>query len=182
MRRRRLRYADTDGFSHGADGAFLQPGNLRLRDAEASCHLHLGLAVIKAQGKNLLFPVSETRKGIPQGDMLHPGFVGIAHIANLIHDGQGVAPVGVDRVIQADGRAHRIQRLRNILGGERQLPGDLLQSRIAAKGGSQRLLALQHLVGDVPDGAADPDGAVVPQIPPHFSGNHGNDMQKAKYY
>ena len=33
-------------------------------------HLDLGLAIVEPQGKNLLFPIAKTLKGIPQGDML----------------------------------------------------------------------------------------------------------------
>ena len=47
-----LRHAD--GFTHSGNCALFQSGNLRLRDAQSAGHLHLGLSVVKPQGKNLL--------------------------------------------------------------------------------------------------------------------------------
>jgi hypothetical protein len=44
-----LRYMDADGFAHGADGAFLQPGYLSLRDAQTAGNFHLRLAANKAK-------------------------------------------------------------------------------------------------------------------------------------
>ena len=63
-----LHSRDRECLSHSADGAFLQPRYLRLRNAERTCHLHLGLSVIKTQGKDLLFPASQTGKRVAQRD------------------------------------------------------------------------------------------------------------------
>ena len=45
------------GLTHGGNGPFFQPGNLGLRNAQIACYLHLGLAIVKSQGEDLLFPV-----------------------------------------------------------------------------------------------------------------------------
>ena len=80
--------ADANGFAHGADGTFFQPGDLGLGDANQIGYLHLGLAVVKAQGKDLLFPVSERLEGGAQGNPLHPVFVGVFGVTDLIHNSQ----------------------------------------------------------------------------------------------
>ena len=72
-----------DQFPHGADGAFFQSGDLCLGDSHQVCHLHLGLAVIKPQGKDLLLPLTQGSEGIPQGDPLHPGALGILMVFSL---------------------------------------------------------------------------------------------------
>ena len=168
---------DADGLAHGADGPLFQPGDLGLGDPQGAGHLHLGLSVVKPQGEDLLFPVVQRPEGIAQGDVVHPAVLGILGIPDLVHHRQRVAAVGVDRIVQAHRRADRVQRLADLLQGKAQLPGDFLQRRFPSHAGGHGLLTLQHLVGHIPDGPGDPDGAVVPQIPSNLSRDHGNDCR-----
>ena len=117
-----------------------------------------------------------------QGDVLHPALLGVLGVPNLIHDGERVAAVGVDRIEKAHGGADRIQRLIHIFYGDVQKLGDFLQGGVPVHLGGELLLALQNPVGHIPDRPGDPDGAVVPEVAADFSGDHGNGMQKAKYY
>ena len=55
---------NADGAAHGDNGALFQPGDLGLGNAQGAGHLHLGLAVIKPQGQDLLLPGSQCPEGI----------------------------------------------------------------------------------------------------------------------
>ena len=112
-----------------------------------------------------------------QGDVLHPALLGVLGVPHLIHDGEGIAAVGVDGIEQAHGGADRIQRLIHIFDGNVQKLGDFLQGGVPVHLGGELLFALQNPVGHIPDGSGDPDGAVVPQIPAHLPGDHGNDCR-----
>ena len=109
-------------------------------------------------------------EGVAQGDMLHPAVFCILCVPDLVHHRQRVSAVGIDRVIQAHRGADRIQGLAHILLGDIKCSGNLLQGGLPAQLPGLGFLALQHPVGHIPDGAADPDGTVVPQIPPLMRG------------
>jgi hypothetical protein len=107
--------------------------------------------------------------------MLHPSVFGILIVPDLIHHREGVSAIGIDRVIETDRGANRIQSLGNILNGNAQLLGNFLKGRFPAHLSGSGFLALQHPVGDITNGTGDPYGAVVPQIPSDFSRDHRND-------
>ena len=119
-------------------------------------------------------PVGETVE--LQGDVFQPGVFGVFRIAHLIHHRQRVAAVVINRVIQTHRRADRVQRPGYLLHRQLQRRADLLQRRIPPQICDQSFLALEHLVGDVPNGTADPNGAVVPEVPPHLAGDHGHTV------
>ena len=114
--------------------------------------------------------------------MFHPVGLNVFGVLHLVHDGQWVPAVGIDAVIEAYRGAHRIQRLADLFPGKLQGFGDFLQGGLPAQRSCKGFLALQNFVGNVPNGPGDPDYAVVPEIAPHLTGDHRNDMQKAKYY
>ena len=174
--------ADADAFPHGSNGALFQPGYLSLGDSQKPCHLHLGFAVIEPQGQNLLFPGAEAAEGVLQGDVLHPALFGVLGVPDLIHDGERVAAIGIDGVKEAHGGADRIQCLIHIFNGNIQKLGNFLHGGVPVHLGGELLLALQNPVGHIPDGPGDTDWAVVSQITANLPSDHGNDMQKAKFY
>ena len=162
------------GFPKARNGALFKPGHLGLGDAERACHLHLGFAVVEPQTEDLLFPGAQLLKGGAEGDVLHPVELCIFIVPDLIHDGEGVAAVGVDGIVEADGGADGVQSLGHIGLGDLQGSADLLQAGLPAQGGSEGLLALEDLIGHIPDGPGHPDGGVVPEIAPDLSCDHGD--------
>ena len=117
-----------------------------------------------------------------QGDVLHPALLGVLGVPHLIHNGERIAAIGIDGVEEAHGGADRVQSLIYIFNGNIQKLSNFLHGGVPVHLGGELLLALQNPVGHIPDGPGDPDGTVVPQIPPHLARDHGNGMQKAKYY
>ena len=104
--------------------------------------------------------------------MLHPVWLDIFGVLDLVHDRQRVSAVGIDAVVEAYRGAHRIQRLADLFSGQLQGLGDFLQRGLPAERSRQGFLALQDLVGNIPNGPGDPDHAVVPEIAPHLTGDH----------
>ena len=105
--------------------------------------------------------------------MLQPLLVRVFRVADLIHDADALAVVGVDRLVERDGVTDRVEREHDVPPRDVQFLCDLVKRRFAAGGGSQALFCLQDLIGGVARGAADADGAVVAQVAPDLPGNHG---------
>ena len=116
--------------------------------------------------------VVQTFHGFTEGEMFYPHLFLIFFITDLVHDIEGVAAVGVDRVIERDRRRNGVHG--RVHGLERQLQpsGHLLERRLARLLSLHGLAALQHAVGRVAHRAADANGAVVAQIPPDLTDDH----------
>ena len=97
-------------------------------------------------------------------------------VAHLVHNIDGVAPVGEHRLVQGDRLHNGLQGQHHVLPLHGELLGDLLHGGLPVLLGGQALLALDGLVGRVPQGTADPHGVVVPQKSPHLPDNHGHPV------
>ena len=111
---------------HRAQGGLFQPADLRLRDADFPGNLHLGLPLIETHADDPAFALIETGDRVLQGEVLHPVFFFIFLITDLIHDIEGIAPIGVDRIIEAYRTLDRIQCVQNVFCGNPGFRCDLL--------------------------------------------------------
>ena len=110
--------------------------------------------------------------GLAQRDGFDPLLVGIFPVAHLVHDRQRVAALGIDRLVERDGRGDGVERGGDLRGRQIERLRDLVDGRLAAVLVGQLLSALQNAIGRVAQRPADADGAVVAQIPPQLPGNH----------
>ena len=122
----------------------------------------------------MLFPLAQALDGLLQGDLFQPLLIGVFGVADLVHDAGALPGVAVHRVVEGDRVADGLHGEDHVLPGQAQVPGDGLHIRLPAGSGDEPLLGLKHLVGRVPHGAGDPDGAVVPQKAPQLAGDHGH--------
>ena len=90
----------------------------------------------------------------------------------MVHHIEGVAAVCVDWVVKADGALDGIQGKYDIFLGDAGFFCNVVNGRFAGELFGKQLLGVDGLIGCVPQGAADPDGVVVPQVPPDFADNH----------
>ena len=167
-----------DGLPQALQRALFQPGDLGLGDADGLGQLHLGLAVVVAQGEDVLLPLPQVREGVPQGQLLQPALVAAAGVADLVHHQQGVPAVAVDGLIEGDGRGDGVHGLADRREGETQLLCQLLLGGLPAPLRQQLFLALQNPIGRVPHRAADPNRGVVPQIAADLPADHRNEVRK----
>ena len=82
-----------------AESSFFQPGNLRLRNADFLCNLHLRFALHEAQVEDFFLPGVQIADGLTQENFIYPAVVAVL-IADLIHDVNGVAAIRIDRFIE----------------------------------------------------------------------------------
>ena len=164
----------------GGDGALFQAGHLGLGDADLGGDLHLGLALAEAEGQDAALAVVQAGDGILEGDVIQPVLIGTAVVPHLIHDAEGIAAVGVHRVVQADRVAEGIHGEHHLLAGDGEVLGDLLHGGLALGVGQQGFTGAEHLIGGVAHTAADAEGAVVAEVAAYFADDHGHGVGKEK--
>ena len=103
-------------------------------------------------------PLRQAVHGLLEGDALQPALVGVFGVLHLIHHADGVAPVGVHRLIEGYRIHNGVQGKHHVLPLQLQLFGDLLDAGLPLVLGQELLLGLEHLVGRVPHGAGHPHG------------------------
>ena len=100
--------------------------------------------------------------------------IGAAVVPHLIHDAEGVAAVGIHRLVQAHRVAEGIHGEHHLLPGDGEVLGDLLHGGLALGLGQQRLAGAEDLVGRVAHTAADTEGAVVTEVAANLADDHGH--------
>ena len=73
-------------------------------NADLGGDLHLGLALEKAEGDDLFLPVVQFGESLTDGDLVYPVAV-VGVVGDLIHNVDGVAAIGKNRLIEGD-RVH----------------------------------------------------------------------------
>ena len=136
--------------------------------------LHLGLSLVEPQGEDAPLPVIQPLHGLFQGDAVRPGLVGVPGVADLVHDADGVAAVGVYRLVQRHGIHDGVHGEDHFLPGDAQLLGDLFHRGLPLVFRQVPVPDLQDFIGRVPHGAGHPDGAVVPEISADLADDHGH--------
>ena len=111
-----------------------------------TCDLHLGAALEKAQADDALFALAQTVDGLAQGDGGEPVVVGVARVADLIHDADRVRAVVKDRLEQRHRVKDGVERKNDLLLGHVHRPGELDDIRLALMLAHERLLGLQGAV------------------------------------
>ena len=151
--------------------AFFQPAYLRLTDADLLRHLHLGLTAQISQLHDALFPGRKSGYRIAELQPADPALlaVWVPHLVDHIH---GIAAIGVHRLVKAERLHHRLQRGGHLAPGKPRCGGDLVHGWLAPQLLFQRFPRLHGAVGGVPQGAAYPQGVVVPQKPPDLPDDH----------
>ena len=148
---------------------------LCLRNADFLCNLGLGSAGQEPQSQNLLFPFPKRFHRVPETDFLQPVPV-IAFVSHLIHYKDGVAAVGIYRLIKGYRVYHRFQSQNQVGLFAVQLPAYFFYSRLPPEPMQKALLCLHCPVSQIPKGTADPDGIVVTKKPAYLTNNHGNSV------
>ena len=121
----------------------------------------------------MAFPVVQAGEGLLQRQLLDPVFVGVVRVLDLIHHADGVAAVGIDRLVQRHGVHNGVHGKYHVLPGDLQILCDLLHGGLALAVLHQLFPCLEHFVCRVAHTAADTDGAVIAQIPADLPYNHG---------
>ena len=155
-------------------GGFFQPGNLGLGDADFLGYLYLGLPLEKPQGDDSLFSVAQFGQGVLNGQLLDPAAFS-APVGNLVHNTDGVAAVGKNRLVKGHRVHNGFQRQHHVFLGKLHFFGDFHDGRLPAQAVCELFLGLHGFIGGVLQGTADPDRGEVPQVPPDLPNDHGNE-------
>ena len=145
-----------------------------MADADFVGDLHLRFPLVETQGQDAAFPLAQAFERLLQGNFFQPAVIGVAAVADLVHDADGIAAVLVDRVVEAHRLHNGIHGKDHVLPRDIQRLGDLLHGWFLLCLGHELLPGLHNLVGGVPHAAADPDAAVVPEIAADFTDDHGD--------
>ena len=167
-------------FLDGGDRALFQAGHLCLGDADLGGDLHLSLALAEAEGQDAALALVQAGDGVLEGDAVQPMLIGAAVVPHLIHDAEGIAAVGIHRLVQAHRVAEGIHGEHHLLPGDGEVLGDLLHGGLALGLGQQRLAGAEDLVGRVAHTAADTEGAVVTEVAAYLADDHGHGVGKEK--
>ena len=108
--------------------------------------------------------------------MFDPRLFLIFFVADLIHDVEGVAAVGKDRLVQAHGILDRVHGIGNVFLCDTDLRSDLFDGGLLQVASRQGLSCVNCLVGSVLQGARNADAAVVAQETPDLTDNHRNGI------
>ena len=137
-------------------------------------NLSLGFTFKKTQINDVAFPSGQPVHGFPQGNFLHPVFLGTLLIFNLVHHIQRITAIGVDGLVETDRTLDGIQGVGDVFFADADFLGNFHKGWFPGVFAGQAFSGVDGLVGCVPEGAADPDGVVVPQIAPDLAQDHGN--------